>query len=347
MSFTGNVTLPPAGSVILPPHASTAQIDNYIRANFGYMAWALAEPELRGILEKAVGPNGLTMDQNTFDGLVRNTKWFSNNTQAMRSWVQMQGEDPATANAQIAKQAADISTESRMMGLNLSGADINAMATQAIGYQWDKAMMDQALYAEAMRQTFYTKGSLGLTSGLTGSPNEVINQGAGTRRKSITADPFSGGTLNDYYAKVQQYANDYMITISPDTAAQWAIGMSTGQLDPTAVEGSVIKLATGKFPTLQKEIEAGITPKQVMDPITQKIATTLEIPPGEIDYRTPQYNQVLQFHDPTTNQTRPMTESEADVWARDQPQWSHTQNFQQADNSMAKQLSTIFGTAKY
>lgn len=341
----GLVTLPPAGSVILPPHANRAQIDAYLKANFGYMAWALNVPELRGILERAVGPNGVTMDQNTLDGLIRNTGWFKNSTQAMRSWVQMEGEDPKTAQAQLQKQTADISTEARMMGLNLAPGDLKAMATQSIAYQWDKAMMDQALYAEASRQTFYNQA--GNAGTIIGSGTDSLVGAGGL--KNIKADPFSGGTLNDYYAKVQQFANNYMVNISPTTAAHWAIAQATGQMDATSVEGSIIKMAVGKFPSLAAEIQAGITPKQIMDPVTQKIASTLEIAPDTIDYRTPQYSQVLQFHDPTTPNApaRPMTESEADVWAKTQPQWSHTQNFQQADDTMAKTLATTFGAAKF
>ena len=357
------ITLPPAGSVILPPNASRAQIDQYIQANFGYMAWALAVPELRQVLEKSVVPNGLTMDQNTFDGLIRNTNWFKNNTQAMRSWVQMLGEDPETAQAQLDKQQANIQTEASMMGLNLNAGTLKDMSEQAIAYQWDKSMMDHALYSEAMRQTFAGtagNGKLAILGGtspgdLTGSGADASGMGANPHPgfayngplKTITGDPFGGGTLSDYYAKVMQYAHNYMVSVSPTTAAQWAIGMSTGQMDTTAVEGNMIKLAQGKFPTLANEIASGITPSQYFDPITQDIARTLEIPPDEIDYTQPKWAQVLQYKDPTSGQVRPMTDAEAMNWARQQPEFQKTSAFAQAGASTVKSLATAFGAAKY
>lgn len=358
-----NANLAPVGSVVLPPNPDVNAVDNYIRANYGYMAWMLEIPELRAIAEKVVGPNGITVDQNAFDGMVRATNWYKGSTQAMRDLAQLTAEDPATATAQLDKQKADLSTEASLMGLNLDPTTLEEMSTQAIAYSWDKQMTDKALYAEAMRSTFAgttasprVAGTGASPGGLTGSgldrtwqgnPNPVNANGTELAftgpLKQVTGNPFGGGTLSDYYDKVMAQAGQYMVTLSPATASQWAIGWATGQLDPTAIDGNLISLAIGKFPTLKSQIESGITPAQLFDPIKQEVAKTLERSPASINWDDPKYSTLWQTPDPKTGTIRPMTITEATDWARSQDDWKSTQQAQQASASLVKSVGSLFG----
>jgi hypothetical protein len=109
----------------------------------------------------------------------------------------------------------------------------------------------------------------------------------------------------------------------------------------------MIKLAQGKFPSLSNDIASGITPSQYFDPITQDIARTLEIPPDSIDYTQPKWAQVLQYKDPSSGETRPMTDAEAMNWARQQPEWQNTSAAASSAASTVKALSSAFGAAKF
>lgn len=319
-----------------------AQIDAYIQAHYGYESWALQIPELRNVLEHAVGPNGIAVDQNTLNGLVQSTSWYKTTTNAMRQWVQLQGEDPSTAKAQTDKAQGDIQSEARKLGVELPAGDLQALAVNSIGYQWDQNMMDNALYAEQYRQTFNKGGTQAST--ITGNGSDrLITDG----QKTLTGDPFTGGTVNDYYSQVMQDADSYLVSIPPATAAAWAIQMSTGQLDPKGVQGSIIKIAAGKFPSMAQEINAGMTPKDLFSGIQGDIAKTLELSTDQVDFMAPQYSQVLQYADPTSGKIRPMTDAEAMNWARSQPQWKTTTQGNQAASQAVDQLATSFGTAKY
>lgn len=319
-----------------------AQIDAYIRQHYGYEAWALNIPELRNVLEHAVGPNGIAVDQNRLNGMIQATNWYKTTSNAMRNLVQLQGEDPSTANAQIAKASGDIEAEARKMGVNLSGADLQTLAMNSIGYQWDQQMMDNALYAEAYRQTFNHAGTQAST--ITGSGTDrLITDG----QRTISSDPFQGGTINDYYSQVMQQADAYLVGIPPSTASAWAIAMATGQMDPKAVQGSLIKMAAGKFPSYAEEINAGMTPKDLFSGIQGDIAKTLEVSTSAVDFMDPQYSQVLQYKDPTSGKIRPMTDAEAMNWARQQPQWKTTTQGNQAASDAVAKLETSFGTAKF
>lgn len=359
-----NADLAPVGSVVLPGTANQQATDNFIRANYGYMAWMLAIPELRAIAEKVVGPNGITVDQNAFDGMVRGTNWFKGSTQAMRDLAELTAEDPATAQAQLDKQMADLQTEASNMGLNLDKTTLTDMATQGIAYSWDKQMTDHALYAEATRQAFAGVGGFGHLSmlgdasnpgNLTGSGTDNLGLGANTHTgyahkgpmAQMTGDPFHGGTLSDFYDKVMAQANQYMVTVSPATATQWAIGWATGQLDPTAIDGNLLSLAIGKFPTLKPQLEGGMTPAQMFDPIKQEVSKLWEQSPDTINWQDPRFNQLWQNPDQTTGTLRPMTITEAQNWARSQNDYRTTATAQQQGASVFKALSTQMGLTKF
>jgi hypothetical protein len=330
------------------------------------MAWMLAVPELKNILEQVIGgPSGPTVNQNTFNGMIRSTNWYKNSTQAMRDYVQLMGEDPATAKAQLSKQTADLATEASIMGVKIPPDQLQEMATQSLAYTWDKQMTDQALYAEAMRQTFAGTAQGGSVSAtpaqagsLTGSGADSVLQGDPNVNgrayngplRQINGNPFGGGTLADYYDKIQAQAAQYMITVSPATATQWAIGQATGQLDPTAIEGNLVALALGKYPTMKTQIEQGMTPSQIFDPIKQEVSKTLEVSPDAINWQDPKYQQVFQYSPPKgapdAGVVRPMTITEAVNWARQQPEWMNTQQGNQAGASLVKSIGNLMGVIK-
>lgn len=159
-----------------------------------------------------------------------------------------------------------------------------------------------------------------------------------------------GGDAQAYAQRLQARAHEYLVPLDDKTALQYGLQIAAGQATEAGIESMFSDQAKGRFatsPDIQKALGQGITPAQFLSPYQQTIARQLEISPDAVDFSNPKYAGVLSYADPKTGTPRMMTLSEADTWARSQPEWDQTKNARDAYSTMAKDLSTEMGMAKY
>lgn len=281
-----------------------AQIEE-AAAQYGYAAVFLKDPEIGPILIKAAK---LGYTPARLENELMGTSWYRNYSAATRQWRMLAEKDPQTANAQLAQRQADISDQASKLGLQLDDQKLKTLAYQSLGFGWSPTQLTDAL-----------------TSELKYSPEAATHGQIGT------------GT-----AAVKALAAKYYLTISDETAFNYAKQITGGQLDMGGVEATFRSQAKGKFPTIADQIEAGVTPEDYFDPYRQTIAKELDLPVSAVDLANdPRYQPVLSMADGKT--LRPMTISETTKWARNQPQWDATKGGLDLASQFGEQLTKLFG----
>lgn len=321
----GVATASNPGAAAAPVPFNPANVDAIIRQSYGYEAWALDVPELHTALVKALSDHGTALDQATLEGYIKATDWWKTNSTSQRNFAQLQGEDPAEAQAQITKSLATVTALATQYGLNLDPARAKAIATNAVQFGWDTNMLNAALGNEAA------------TNAAAAPPGA-----AGT--------PFSAGTLADSYAKVQNLARNYYVNIDPATARDMAIKLTDGQLTDAAMQGTMVQQALAKYagdPTTTAGINAGFTVKQLATDQLNSMAKLLGVSADAIDLSSPQWSPILNYRDPTSGTTRIMNTGETENLVRQSDQWDHTSDANSTTATALKAFTADMGKAKF
>jgi hypothetical protein len=164
-----------------------------------------------------------------------------------------------------------------------------------------------------------------------------------------------GGDLLAYADQVRQHARDYYIPVSDDFVVQWAKNMYAGKADPQALDAYLAQQAKIRFPTMAAQIGdtsmsggAGMSPRQLFSGLQNEVAKQLEVDPTTIDMMDPKWSKLIDYVDPTdkSGTHRLMTYSEADQFARSQPEWQTTKGAQDQAYAMAAYLTQQMGAVK-
>lgn len=299
-----------AGAGILPPgsglgpNASIVDLEAYVRRTYGYMAGFLDIPEVRNVLL-----NGARLGWGSEElyGALSATNWWKTTSSSARQWQQLISEDPATANAQAAANAASISDIAKTHGLNLSGTQIGQLAVQAAQYGWsDTQTLDAIL-------------------------------------KNVTWGQLDGGTITADADRVKAIAGRFMVNLGEKTAQDWALRIAKGELTEEGVTSILQQQAKSRWSYMSALIDQGVAPADYFAPVRDTIANTLEVGSDQIDMLSPQYLKMLEVRDPKTGEMRAATLNEAMLSARQDPRWSKTKNFEDLSASMGSGLQAAFG----
>lgn len=141
------------GAAAAPAGVDPANVDQLIRQNYGYEAWALDVPELKAALTKALSDHGANLDQATLEGYIKGTNWWQVHTTAQRNYQQLVGEDPGTASASIATAVQSVNDLVTRYGLNVPPDRVNQIATDSVTNNWSPQQLNDAMVSEAMRET--------------------------------------------------------------------------------------------------------------------------------------------------------------------------------------------------
>lgn len=200
---------------------------------------------------------GNPWDANKFTSEIQNTSWFKQTPAGNRQYLFTQVFDPASATRDANQMALKILNQSNTMGAHLTLQQGALMADAAIEQGWDDARIQQ----EIVNNTKY-------------SPN--LKLGAGTISASQT--------------RIRGLAGDYGVNVAPETAFDWAgkiaDGLSTEQ-SFTEYAKDQAKLA---HPYWQKQLDQGMTVRQLADPYIQNAAKLLDINPNTVDLTDPKWN---------------------------------------------------------
>lgn len=288
----------------------------YIAENFGYFAYFLGVPEVGPIVMQAGrerwAPARLYSE-------IANTAWWRTTSAAARTWEALVAQDPQTAQAKRDQMGQLIKTLAGEAGI-LEAPWLTEIAELGLRYGWDERQIKAAIAGKA---TYY-------------------NTGAAANAGEIP------GSIGASVMAVKQMAADHFISISDRTAFEWGRMIFSGQMTNQGILSEVRRQAKSKFTHLAEQIDQGITPRQLFDPYRQEIARTLDMSPESIDFTNDlRWQRVLSVHDAATNKVRPMTLAEADIYARNQPEFQKSRTGRTEASRMTKALVAEMGEAKF
>lgn len=307
-SFNGT-SLPQSGTAAAGGQAVSSLSDQGVAdaaAQYGYAAAYLKDPELGPILIQAAKEQ---WSDTKLEAAIANTNWYKTSTASTRQFQMLAAKDSATAQAQIAAEQEVLSNQASTLGIQIDPARMKTIAWQSLALGWNQSQITDALTAEL----------------------------------KFSPDSAAQGQMGAQTAAVKQLAARYYLNISDETAFNYAKQIVSGQLDLNGVQATLMSQAKGKFPTLAKNIDAGITPQDFFDTYQQEAAKLLDVPAASIDLMNdPRYSKVLSTAG-SDGSLRPMSISEFQTMIRGTPQWDGTKNALDGAAALGEKLSQMFG----
>ena len=147
--------------------------------------------------------------------------------------------------------------------------------------------------------------------------------------------------------KINNLANDYMLTYSPGVVEDWARKIYLGEEDLNILEADFIQSAKEMYPTMAGKLDRGYNTRELFDPYAQKIANLLEVPATSIDFMNdPKYSPIIDSVT-DTGERRAMTLSETAEYIRTSPLtkdlWGRTSQAKEAAQGFADFVARKFG----
>ena len=312
---TGSVPYPQQESDAMAYYNANPQFQQYVQQAFAGDAWMLQNPELLSVMVAAAA-NG--WGPNAFNAALGQTQWWAQNGQAARTFIQLQGSDPASAGQQVAAAKASLLTDSESMGVQLNDGQLTDLATKSAMFAWTTPQMDQAL-----RAAYVT--------------------------------PSAGGQLTGDAAGIAQTvkttAGDYLLTADPNMVNFWTTaavqkGQNSGQVQAEMQQFYGQQTAT-RYPWMAAAISQGMTPKDYLSPYTTQAASTLSVAPDSINWSDPKWQSALLQTNPDGSQVPKNTDQFNKSLMQDpQFQYSKTQNAINQAYSTVQTLLQTFGATK-
>jgi hypothetical protein len=301
----------------VPGMGDIPALDAYIRQNFGSEAWLLDIPEVRNTLEQAVA-NGWTSSQ--VQASVQNTDWWKHTSQAQIAFDQIKFQTPEELNF----------------------ADPGSKASQTLAHVMQLGSANGTIWsAPVMQQTALAALQYGWS-------DDQIRARLGSM---VTVTPRNGGVVSNdsqLLAALTGTAGDYLINPNNVQLQQYARQIASGTATLDSWKTYLAGQAKAKYPTLAQQIDTGLTPNQIVDPLRQDAARIMETPADQINFMSnPMYQKILQYRPPDAggkaSPVRPMDVSEMETYLRGTDQWSYTQQARDQAASLEKNVVTTFG----
>ena len=116
-----------------------------------------------------------------------------------------------------------------------------------------------------------------------------------------------------------------------------------GEIDADSFTGWAKQQAKSMWPGLAEALDRGVTVADYTNPYKETIARALELNPDEVDLSDMRWRKVIDQIDPQTGAHTAMSLSDAERYARSQPEWKKTQAAKDQASSMILNLGKLFG----
>lgn len=286
-------------------NATEAELEAYVRQTYGFMGGFLNIPDVRQVLLDAARNQ---WDSGRLQGALFATPWWRTTSAAQRQWAQLVSEDPASAEQQLRQQSAIVHDKAKTLGIVLSPTQVNDMARMVTQNGW--------------------------------TSEEYIDSLIG----QVDWNTVEGGQLTYSRDRVKEIGSAYLVDVSSSTAQNYAARIAAGEMTEEAVMSIMRQQAKGRFSWMSDQIDQGVTVRDYLMPIRDRIASELEMAPDEIDLMDSEWLSLVETRD-DKGQLRAATLNEAMLAARKKPQYANTQKAQQMTTSLIGQLGQIFGRA--
>jgi hypothetical protein len=275
--------------------------------DYGYVkAFLTAHPDVRKVVERAIA-HGYT--QQRLQAEVKGTKWWKTRTESQRSWDVLSTENPAEAKRKLAEAKAQIITHAASLGVQLEKGD-----------------------ADRYAKSFVVNGSTAEEQAVV-LANEFGLPGAG---KATT------GTAAQYEEAMKGQAASYGVSLSRDTQQSYIRKMLAGKLDPAGFEDVMREQAKVLYPPIAKQLDAGMTVAQYLNPFMEIASNELGIPTEAMSTTDPKWTKVL-----TGANGVPMDSDQWTKTIRNDPtyRWGETLNAKQQGASLAGKMASLMGAS--
>lgn len=284
-------------------YASDEDLEAYVRDNYGFMGGFLDIPEVRSVLLNAARNK---WEPGKIQGALYNTAWWKNTNASQREWARLLSEDPASARQQLQAQSAIVNDRAKSLGIHLSPAQINNMASMIQQNGWTTEQYIDNLIAQ------------------------------------VDWSSIQGGELTANVDHIKEIAGQYLISISDTTARNYSTRIAAGELTEDGVRSIMQEQAKGRFGWMASQIDQGVTVADYLAPVRDTIARELEVTSDEINLMDPKWLSLVEVRD-EKGEMRAATMNEAMLSARKQSGYAKTRGAQEMATSMMSQIGQIFG----
>lgn len=253
-----------------------AELINYARKNYGYLAFYLDNPEIRRVLLIAAR-NGWGNAE--IQGELVKTTWWKQTSETARNWDILNRSDPAEAKRQTDQRHGELRTAAQRAGIQLTDSRLREIAKQSLRNGWSSEQMQAALAAEF----------------------DFDPQAAPTGQ--------AAASLTEMRALAAQYA----IQLSDGALQQWTRDMLAGTASMDGFRAYLIDMAKDNYAgneLISRRLDEGRTVLQLVDPYRQQIGTLLGLDPDMIDWNEAKWRRLLHTYDAQAKAVRPMTPDE-------------------------------------
>lgn len=242
--------------------APPAMTDEQIRARIDELGfgWLATDPQVGPLLiELASG----RIDQTTFNGRLRQTKWWKTHGESVRQWDTLAATDPATAKARQAGMVAQITNQAMALGL-ADPSTIYSISMRALRFSLNAEQIQDML----AREVDFNKARFGAASALQG---------------------------------VRQMEHDFVTPLSKQTRERMARQLIAGDVDPDSLRGQFVAYARSAFANNDDVVDAldrGLTVRDFASPYMELAARELGINPNSIDLLDRKWRRALHSRTP-------------------------------------------------
>lgn len=287
---------------------ATGNLERLIRTRYPDYAFLLNNPEIRGILLRAVHPD-TEMDEQTFASAIRGTNWWRTTNAAQREYATLQSLNPGELERRVQEKTFHAQRIAARIGATQTEAQLRSHANHALYMGWSDDELTDYLF------------------------NFVPGQGEG------------GGATYATVQQIRQMAKDYMVTATPEVLSQ-AVAVTRGTTSPEAIQRQLATMAKAKFAgnqQLAELIDAGITPSAFFSEHKRLIANELEMDEDAVDLSASDWMPVISHAD--GGAVRPMTLSETRKLVRSDAKygWENTRTGRATITEMAQGLLQQMG----
>ena len=279
-------------------------------AKYPAFASLMSIPEIADLLSQAADPNTGGWTQEQFALHLYTTNWWKSHSETEREWIKTQLIDPAKAAQMTRDTFQQVATESKLLGVSLDTNQLNLIAQGAISGGWSSQQIQSAIAGNA-QQNQDRPGQIAATQ-----------------------------------TNLQGIAAQYGLPMSPHTTFSWAQQIAQGKADQAGFTEYAKQQAKISHPYWERQLDQGITVRQLADPYIQQAAKLLEISPDSIDLSSHQWSNA--FAQPNkAGEVKPMAMLDWQTHLMTQPAYGYdrTDNARQAAFGMVDQLGKVMGAS--
>lgn len=271
------------------------------------MAFFDSIPELRGLLDQAVADQ---WDPKRWTAALKNTKWWSENSDTQRQLRIMETSDPATFKATLNATVEQLKLQAVQMGAVIGDDRLNTTARMALASGWGKEQI-----------------------------NSYLAQYIDFTDKNVM-----GGQAGAHYREINKTAYQNGVTLDDQTMKNYAayIGRGISTLEETLMR--VRQTAAGSYPAFSEQILAGQNVSDIAQPYIQMMSREMGVPYTGIDVFTPEVRNALNRRG-QDGAVAPMSLDEFQRSLRSSSDWNRTSGAVQQVMGVGSQVLKAMGLA--